>query len=394
VIEHLFAIELAVLGLVFGSFLNVVIARLPKEESIVRPGSKCPKCGTPIAWYDNVPVLSWVLLRGKCRHCKAPISPRYVFVELITGALFMAALWRFGWTWNLVMALTFIILVVPLIFIDAEHWILPFELTVPGIALGLILRIPQGKAAIVTGVIGAVSAYVAFRIMEYLGWLFSRREALGAGDKFLLALIGAFLGWRPLLGVIALSSFQGAVYGVARILVTGRAAAELPAKDGEEKKDAEEAKAGTPPTPETPPGEAQPDGEAQPAGEAKPDGEAQPDGEAKPDGEDEGELEEATFTPDFLRPGVSFFRRLLLIPWTLFLQPIPDEPEVEETEGAEGESGTEAAAEAEWTPGVTNMPFGPWIALAALELMLIGPWVVAHAGEGALGSMVRMMFGS
>jgi leader peptidase (prepilin peptidase)/N-methyltransferase len=348
VTEIFFTIELAVLGLVIGSFLNVVIARVPNDESIVRPGSKCPKCSTPISWYDNVPVLSWVLLRGKCRHCKAPISPRYVFVELITATLFLACLKRFGWTWDLAMALTFVTILVPLIFIDAEHWILPFELTVPGIVLGLLLRIPLGWAGVVVGLIGAGSAYVAFRIMEYVGWLFARREALGAGDKFLLALIGAFMGWRPLLGIVALSSLQGAVFGILRIVATGRAAAEMaPAADD-----------GTKP-PES-------GSSADQAG-----------------AESEEADDELTFTPDVFRPGLSFGRRLLLIPWTLFLQPIPDEPEAEEGE-----------AEPEWVPGATNLPFGPWIALAALELLLLGPWVAAHAGDTLWSSMLRMMFGT
>ncbi|NRD68193.1 prepilin peptidase, partial [Corallococcus exiguus] len=131
--EPLFILFLFILGLCFGSFLNVVIARVPEGLSIVRPGSRCPKCGHMLAWYENIPVLSWLGLRGKCRGCGMPISPRYVLVELLTGLLFLACLKRFDWTYELVPALVLVFLLVPLTFIDLEHWILPFSLTLPGI---------------------------------------------------------------------------------------------------------------------------------------------------------------------------------------------------------------------------------------------------------------------
>src|SRR4051812_19110097 len=118
---------IAAVGLCLGSFFNVLIARLPKGESIVRPGSHCPKCGHVLSWYENIPLLSWLALRGRCRKCKAPISARYVIVELLTGVLFVACYRRFGLTYELAPALLMSCFLVPLAFIDAEQWILPLE---------------------------------------------------------------------------------------------------------------------------------------------------------------------------------------------------------------------------------------------------------------------------
>ncbi|MBU8895978.1 prepilin peptidase [Corallococcus sp. M34] len=319
--ESLFLLYLFVLGLCVGSFLNVVIARVPEELSIVRPRSRCPKCGHVLAWYENIPVVSWLWLRAKCRACRAPISPRYVLVELLTGLLFLACQRRFGWTYELVPALVLVMLLVPLTFIDLEHWILPFSLTLPGIAAGVLLAIPRGTDAVRGAVVGALVGFLAFRLMEYLGWKVFRKEALGGGDKFLVALLGAFLSWRALLGILFFSSLQGAVVGVALLALTGRAG---------------------------------PSGE--PAPEAATDA-------APSEGEESPAEPELKMTWEFTRPGLSWGKRLLLIPWCLVFQPIPDAPVDEEGE------------EEDWVPGPTNIPFGPWLALAGLELMLLGPWL-------------------
>jgi leader peptidase (prepilin peptidase) / N-methyltransferase len=148
-------------------------------------------------------------LRGRCSACKKPISARYPAVELLTAVLFLACLTRFGWAYPLVPALTLVFLLIPLTFIDAEHWILPFELTLPGIVCGVLLSLPAGGLGLGPSLIGAAAGFLAFRVMEYVGWLFFRKEALGNGDKYLLALLGAFLGYRPLLGLLFLSSLQG-----------------------------------------------------------------------------------------------------------------------------------------------------------------------------------------
>lgn len=318
-LEPFFAVMLGVLGLNVGSFLNVVMLRVPEGRSIVRPRSACPRCGHPLSWYENIPLLSWVALRGRCRTCRSPISARYPLFEALTSILFMLALVRFGWTWQLVSALTFITVLLPLIVIDAEHWILPFELTLPGIALGLLLSVPMGRGRWVDALVGAAVGFCAFRAMEYLGWKAFKQEAMGAGDKFLVAMVGAFLTWKALLAVIFLSAFQGALYGGVRLYLTGRAG----------------------PADEVPEG----------------------------DGGDEGGKADAepTMTWRFLAPGLPLWRRLLLLPYCVLLQPIPDEPVDEEGE------------EVEWTPGRTNLPFGPWIGLAALELLFAGAWLARHA---------------
>jgi len=322
VLEALITIWIAVLGLCIGSFLNVVIARLPHDESVVRPRSKCPKCGHQLPWYENIPIFSWLLLRGKCSSCKAPISPRYILVELITGTLFVAATGRFGFDWPLVSALTFFTFLIPLIFIDAEHWLLPFELTLPAIAAGLLLAIPQGEAALAAALIGAAVAFLAFRVIEFFGWLVTGREAMGAGDKYLMAMIGAQVGWRALLAVILFSSLQGSVVGLWRLKITGRAG---------------------PPVQEDP---------NQPT-----------EGDASTTPEEEEEPQREPFTPEFLKPGLPFWKRLLLVPYTIFLQDIPDSPPADETTGEIPD----------WVPQANNMPFGPWIGLAGVEVMLMGP---------------------
>jgi leader peptidase (prepilin peptidase)/N-methyltransferase len=232
---------------------------------------------------------------------------------------------RFGWTWQLVHALAFVCLVVPLVFIDAETWILPFELTLPGIALGVLLAIPLGGEVVRDAALGAAGGFLLFRVLELFGYFAFRKEALGAGDKFLVAMVGAFLSWRVLLGVVFLSSLQGAVFGLARMALTGRAG----------------------PAPE--PGAEGPDASA-----------------PEP---------EPTVTWEFTRPGLALWQRAVLVPWCLLLQPVPDEPE-----GEDGE-------EAEWVPGPSNLPFGPWIGLAGLELLFVGPWLAANvpiAGASAL----------
>jgi leader peptidase (prepilin peptidase) / N-methyltransferase len=354
--ESLYPIFLFTLGLLFGSFLNVVIHRIPRAESetstwwvgygsLVNPRrSLCPQCGHAIAWYENVPLVSWLALRGKCSACKAPISPRYVLVELMTGLLFLACFARFGWTYPLLPALTMVVLVVPLVFIDAEHWILPFELTLPGIALGLSLSVPLGWDFTRNALIGASAGFLGFRMMEYLGWLLFRKEALGAGDKYLLALIGAFIGWRPLFGVVFLSSFQGAIFGLFNLLLRGRAGPEMANQ-------------------QTQPTEALAHNDATPA-------------------EEDVVL---TFVPDFLKPGLSLVRRLVLVPWTVLFQPIPDDPVPVEGETDEVEA---------WVPGATSLPFGPWIGLAGLEVLLLTPWLHATFAGTPFGLATRLIFGS
>ncbi|NNC07089.1 prepilin peptidase [Corallococcus exiguus] len=350
--EPLFILFLFILGLCFGSFLNVVIARVPEGLSIVRPGSRCPKCGHVLAWYENIPVLSWLGLRGKCRGCGMPISPRYVLVELLTGLLFLACLKRFDWTYELVPALVLVFLLVPLTFIDLEHWILPFSLTLPGIAAGVLLAIPQGSGAVGQAVLGAAVGFLGFRLMEYVGWRAFKREALGGGDKFLVALLGAFLGWHALLGILFFSSLQGSIVGVALLALTGRAGPR-----GAQVSAGEPGAAATPQE-EAATGDA---ARAHPPEGPEADAALTPAEPPAEEGKEEAEDPEPTMTWDFTKPGLPLWKRVVLVPWCLLFQPIPDAPL------------DESGEEEEWVPGPTNIPFGPWLALAGLEVMLLGP---------------------
>lgn len=203
----------AVLGLAIGSFLNVCIYRIPLQQSLMFPPSRCPKCRRQLSWFDNIPVISWLVLRGKCRNCGTGISVQYPIVELVTGLLFVTIVWMTPAGPQLAARLILVSILVVLFGIDLEHQILPNAITLPGIAVGLIFSLvaPPGwrSAALGTllggGVLYAIAmAYYAVR----------REEGLGMGDVKMLAMIGAFLGWQAVLVTIVLSSFAGAVVGI------------------------------------------------------------------------------------------------------------------------------------------------------------------------------------
>ena len=214
-------------GLCIGSFLNVCIWRIPRDESIVWPGSHCPACGHAIAPWDNVPLLSWLLLNGKCRHCKAPISPRYFVVELLTGALF-AGLWLVhGWSALTPAYLVFTGALILGTFVDFDHLILPDRVTLGGMLVGPLLSfaIPalQGQVervpALVQSLIGLALGYGLLWLVATIGRLVLRREAMGFGDVKLLGAIGACLGWQAVLFVVFVSSLSGTLLGLALIAV-------------------------------------------------------------------------------------------------------------------------------------------------------------------------------
>jgi leader peptidase (prepilin peptidase)/N-methyltransferase len=204
--------------------------------------------------------------------------------------------------------------------------------------------------------------------MEYLGWKLFRKEALGGGDKYLVALLGAFLTWKSLLGLVFFSSLQGAVVGMVLLALTGRAG---PRPDDEEPvsqpatPDAQAVQAGPPDAQAVQPASSSVEAQATPAvpGEAGP---APGASDAQPPSEESEEEEpELTMTWDFTKPGLPVWKRLLRVPYSLLFQPIPDAPLDEEGE------------EVEWVPGETNIPFGPWLALAGLEILLLGPWLAS-----------------
>ena len=216
-------------GLVVGSFLNVVVHRLPRGMSLAKPGSHCPECGTPVRWFDNVPLLSYLLLGGRCRACKARISPRYPLVELACGALAIAVVSRFGLTLDGGEAMLLVMLLLPLAFIDLENHLLPDVLTLPGIALGLAGSLAGGLVSIVDAAIGAaLGAALPYAVIVAYRWL-RGVEGMGLGDVKLLAMIGAFLGWHGVLLTLGLGATGGAVVGIALIAAgRGKRDTELP----------------------------------------------------------------------------------------------------------------------------------------------------------------------
>ncbi|TVQ32361.1 MAG: prepilin peptidase [Wenzhouxiangella sp.] len=227
-----------VLGGLVGSFLNVVILRLParlfhdwrcqcrelleiegKEESppgLVFPGSRCPKCGTAIAWYDNIPVLSWLVLRARCRHCGTSISWRYPLVELATALLSAVVIWHFGATAEGAAALVLTWALVAATGIDFDHHLLPDQITLPLLWLGLALNLWFGLfASLEDAVIGAIAGYGVLWAIFHAFRIFTGKEGMGFGDFKLLGALGAWLGWQMLPLIILLASLVGAVVGLS-----------------------------------------------------------------------------------------------------------------------------------------------------------------------------------
>src|SRR5215472_5999836 len=247
-----------VLGLAVGSFLNVVIYRLPvmlerqwREQcaeiggadsaativaaarpepfNLVVPRSRCPACRAPISAWQNIPLVSWLYLRGRCASCGASISARYPFVELLTGVLTAAVAWKFGFQWPALAAMVLTWFLVALTFIDIDHQLLPDALTLPLLWLGLTASLwaPLAAGAPLpvdtrSSVIGAVAGYVSLWSVYHLFRLITGKEGMGYGDFKLLAALGAWLGWQMLLPVILIAAVAGAIVGVALIALRGR----------------------------------------------------------------------------------------------------------------------------------------------------------------------------
>jgi len=209
---------LVLLGLAVGSFLNVCIHRIPHKKSLVHPGSRCPGCGYELRWFDNIPVISYLLLLGRCRKCRARISIRYPLVELATMALFVVHGMVFGWAPLLVPRLLFACMLVVLFAIDLEHQLLPNVITLPGIIVGLIAStvLPPG---FVDALIGTLIGGGVLWLIAEAYYRFSGHEGMGGGDIKMLAMIGAFLGWKLVIITLVLSSFAGSIIGLSVIAV-------------------------------------------------------------------------------------------------------------------------------------------------------------------------------
>lgn len=204
-----------ILGAVMGSFLNVIIYRLPKDMSIITPPSHCPKCGKRIKWQDNIPLLSYLILNGKCRNCEFSIPISYFIVESITAFLFLFSYLRFGVTFEFLTFLIFISLLIPISFIDLHTTFIPDSLSITGIVIGIILSLFRGIFLI--SLIGAATGAIIILIIIITGKAVYKQDVMGYGDIKIAALIGAFVGWASLLLTIMISAFLGSVYGAIQI---------------------------------------------------------------------------------------------------------------------------------------------------------------------------------
>lgn len=213
----LFALVAAgALGAIVGSFLNVVIHRLPLGASIVWPSSACPHCSRELSWYENIPVVSYLVLRARCRTCKGPISIRYPFVEALTSALFVGAWWYYGPGPLLASRLVFGCALIVLFAIDLEHHLLPNAITLPGTVVGFAFSL-FAEPGWVASLIGLLAGGGVLYLVAVVYYRVRHEEGLGMGDPKMLAMIGAFLGWKLTLLTLMLASFTGTIIGLSLI---------------------------------------------------------------------------------------------------------------------------------------------------------------------------------
>ena len=207
---------ITLLGLCVGSFLNVCIYRLPRGQSLATPPSRCPKCGRSLRWIDNIPVISWLVLRGRCAFCQAPISARYPIIEIVTALVWLLIAWLTPPGWLLASRLILGTALIVLFMIDLEHQLLPNAITLPGIVIGFVLSFFSGPGPIAS-LIGIVAGGGILYAIAAGYYVLRKEEGMGMGDVKMLAMVGAFLGWKAVLLTLVLSSFAGAVIGVGII---------------------------------------------------------------------------------------------------------------------------------------------------------------------------------
>ncbi len=208
----------ALFGAAIGSFLNVCILRWGAEpkQSVVRPASRCPRCGRGLSWYENIPVVSWIVLRGRCRGCALPISIQYPLVELATAIIWAWFAWRLGPTWEGLRAALFATLLLGIAMTDAREYIIPNEFTYGGMALGLLLSLPEGPASLVASLQGMIFGAGILYLVGSVGSFLAGREAMGGGDVAMMAMVGAFMGWES----VCVTVFMGACIGVVLHLIS------------------------------------------------------------------------------------------------------------------------------------------------------------------------------
>ncbi len=226
--DLLAAALLGIFGLIFGSFLNVCILRWPKEESVVRPPSRCPGCGNGIAWYDNIPVLSWLILRGRCRHCLTPISPMYPAVEFVTALIWFLCGFHWSLTFTALKAIVFFTILLGIAMTDAREYIIPDEFSIGGLVFGLLFSMLGGVPEIGRALLGAAVGFGGLWAVGALGSVMFKKEAMGGGDIKMMAMVGAFVGWQGVLLTIFLGALLGSVIFLPLQIIRGEREKEVP----------------------------------------------------------------------------------------------------------------------------------------------------------------------
>jgi leader peptidase (prepilin peptidase) / N-methyltransferase len=209
-----------IFGLMTGSFLNVCIHRLPLSKSIVHPGSMCPQCGHKIRFYDNIPVLSYMWLKGKCRNCKTPISPRYPMVEVLTGLMAAGVFLKYGLTTEALIYFIFVCVLLVITFIDIDHRIILDIITLPGIPVFFAASFFLPEISVVDSITGILLGGGSLLAVAWGYFLLMRKEGMGGGDVKLLAMMGAVMGWKGVLFTLFVSSLVGSVVGIIVMAVT------------------------------------------------------------------------------------------------------------------------------------------------------------------------------
>ena len=219
--ETVIVLLAGVLGALFGSFLNVCIHRWPREESVVRPRSRCPGCGELIAWYDNIPIVSWVVLRARCRRCGTAISIQYPLVELTTALLWAYMAWRFGLSVKAVAGAVFFTILLGIAMTDAREYLIPDEFSLGGLVIGLAFALAGGFSGLGDALLGAAAGFVLLWAVGAIGTRLFKEEAMGGGDIKMMAMVGAFVGWQGVLLTVFLGALLGTLVFVP-LSVVGR----------------------------------------------------------------------------------------------------------------------------------------------------------------------------
>ena len=216
--EIMLYISIFCVGICIGSFLNVCIYRIPAQKSIIYPGSACPFCKTPIRFYDNIPIFSYLIIRGRCRHCKASIAIRYPLIELLGGLIALCIVLKFGLSLSALSYFVFAMALLVITFIDIDHQIIPNEISLPGIPLGFIFSFFIPTITPIESLVGIIAGGGGLWGVATIYLMLTRREGMGFGDVKLLAMMGAFIGWKGVLVTIFAASAIGTIVGIAAML--------------------------------------------------------------------------------------------------------------------------------------------------------------------------------